>query len=170
MNYMVLLVDLYNIFLLSGMNFYDFFIFLARFSLANSMLLENLTRDTTNAAGSSFPIVQQLAQNLCSIHKITSKMKSMECFSGDQGFVLDLGETHKDPKFFQLCESLFQTYESIHKQQISSFHTTTITTHDSKTSNVTRNFRVPVSSPQDLVEFIDTVLTRHSSLPYKDDL
>lgn len=141
------------------MNFCDFFIFLSRFSLANLVVLDNLARDTENAAGSLSPMVQQSAQNLASIQKIASKMKSLECFSGDQAFVLDLGETHRDPKFFKLCHSLVQTCESIHKQQNSSFCTKTIATDDPRTSRVIQNFCDGVSSPQDLVKFIDKVLS-----------
>ncbi|XP_038879491.1 2-oxoglutarate and iron-dependent oxygenase JMJD4 isoform X2 [Benincasa hispida] len=148
----------------TGMNFYDFFIFLACFSLANLVVLDTLARDTENVAGSSSPMVQQLAQNLASIQKIALKMKFLECFSEDQGFVLDLEETHKDPNFSKLCYSLIQTCGSIHKQQISNFCTKAIATHDSRTSNVIQNFCDGVSSPEDLVKFIDTVLTKHTNL------
>ena len=144
------------------MNFYDFFIFLARFALANLVVLDNLARDTENVAGSLSPMVQQLAHNLASIKNIVLKMKSLECFSGDQGFVLDLGETHKDPKFSNLCYSLVQTCGSIHKQQISRLCTKTIDTHDSRSSTIIQNFCDGVSSPQDLVTFIDTVSTERA--------
>lgn len=146
------------------MNFYDFFIFLARFSLANLVVLDTLARDTENIAGSLSPMVQQLAQNLASIQKIALKMKFLECFSEDQGFVLDLGETHKDPKFSELCYSLIQTCGSIHKQQILSFCPKTIATHESRTLIIIQNFCAGVSSPEDLVKFIDMVLTEHTNL------
>lgn len=148
----------------TGMNFYDFFIFLARFSLANLVVLDTLARDTENIAGSLSPMVQQLAQNLASIQKIALKMKFLECFSEDQGFVLDLGETHKDPKFSELCYSLIQTCGSIHKQQILSFCPKTIATHESRTLIIIQNFCAGVSSPEDLVKFIDMVLTAHTNL------
>ncbi|KAA0057839.1 jmjC domain-containing protein 4 isoform X1 [Cucumis melo var. makuwa] len=119
----------------TGMNFYDFFIFLARFSLANSVVLDILVRDAENIAGtgSTFPIIQQLVQNLSSIQQIALKMKSLECFSGDQGFVLSL------------CSK-------------------TVATQDSCTLIVIQNFCDAVSSPQDLVKYIDAVLTEHTSL------
>ncbi|KAG6589436.1 2-oxoglutarate and iron-dependent oxygenase JMJD4, partial [Cucurbita argyrosperma subsp. sororia] len=143
----------------TGMNFYDFFIFLARFTLANLVVVDNLARDTENVAGSLSPMVQQLAHNLASIKNIVLKMKSLECFSGDQGFMLDLGETHKDPKLSKLCYSLVQACGSIHKQQISSLCMKTIATHDSRSLTIIQNFCDGVSSPQDLVKFIDTVST-----------
>lgn len=127
------------------------------------MVLDNLARETENATVRLSPMVQQLAQNLASIQKIASKMKSLECFSGDQGFMLDLGETHKDPKFLKLCYSLIQTYGSIHKQQVSSFCMNTIATLDSRTSSVIQKLCDGVSSPQDLVKYIDTVLTELGS-------
>lgn len=163
----VLLVNFYNFFsLLSGMNFYDFFIFLARFSLANSVVLDILVRDAENIAGtgSTFPIIQQLVQNLSSIQQIALKMKSLECFSGDQGFVLDLVETHKNPMFCKLCYSLIQICESIHNRQVLSLCSKTVATQDSCTLIVIQNFCDAVSSPQDLVKYIDAVLTEHTSL------
>ncbi|XP_022988373.1 jmjC domain-containing protein 4 isoform X3 [Cucurbita maxima] len=146
----------------TGMNFYDFFIFLARFTLANLVVLDNLARDTENVAGSLSPMVQQLAHNLASIKNIVLKMKSLECFSGDQGFVLDLGETHKDPKFSKLCYFLVQTCGYIHKQQISRLCTKTIATHDSRFSTIIQSFCDGVSTPQDLVTFIDGVSTERA--------
>uniref|UniRef100_A0A0A0LNV5 JmjC domain-containing protein n=2 Tax=Cucumis sativus TaxID=3659 RepID=A0A0A0LNV5_CUCSA len=150
----------------TGMNFYDFFIFLARFSLANSVVLDTLARDAENIAGigSISPIIQQLVQNLSSIQKIALKMKFLECFSGDQGFMLDLVETHKNPKFSKLCYSLIRTCESIHNRQVLSFCSKTVATQDSRTSIVIQNFCDAVSSPQDLVKYIDTVLTEHTSI------
>jgi hypothetical protein len=71
-----------NIFLgLSGMNFYDFFIFIVRFTLANAIELYHIQQPD----GAAIPtdIARQFIYNLTSIRNVASKMTGTDAFSTD---------------------------------------------------------------------------------------
>jgi hypothetical protein len=71
-----------NIFLgLSGMNFYDFFIFIVRFTLANAIELYHIQQPDGTAITTD--IAHQFVYNLTSIRNVASKMTGTDAFSTD---------------------------------------------------------------------------------------
>ena len=65
------------------MNFYDFFIFLVRFTLANMLLLYHLKVEKSSHFFSSIEVVQRLISNLVAIEKVAECMESVEAFTED---------------------------------------------------------------------------------------
>lgn len=132
-----------------GMNFYDFFAFVSRFTLLNVVQLFQLLRDSENPIWSSSPIAQHLALNLVSIGKIALKMKCVGVPSGNFGFLVDVRETLDDPEFFKLCIGFSRTYEMVHKLQKQSC--------ESKKSLMVdlEGYGYLISTPEDLIKLID---------------
>ncbi|KAL9439150.1 hypothetical protein AB3S75_024752 [Citrus x aurantiifolia] len=133
----------------TGMNFYDFFSFISRFSLVNVVILFHLCRDYENQIWSSSPVARHLALNLVSIRKIALKMKSVNDVAGSFGFFMDLKETLDDPKFLKLCMGFCRTYGMIHEEEKWSCEIKKALMLDFE------DYDSLISSPEDLVKFID---------------
>ncbi|EEF51959.1 2-oxoglutarate and iron-dependent oxygenase JMJD4 isoform X3 [Ricinus communis] len=100
----------------TGMNFIDFFIFLAPFFLANVVQHYCRDRDSETSHRTS-KVTRHLAFNLASIQKIALKMRSTEGETGTGGYFLDLKEIVEDPKFLKLYMDMGRIYGMIHEQQ-----------------------------------------------------
>lgn len=96
------------------MNFYDFFIFITRYALANIIELYHVS--------SSSKIAIHLLHNLTSIQDVASKMTSQEAFSTQNlrkissenyDAFSDVAKAFGDNKFHELCEAVIKTYNSI---------------------------------------------------------
>lgn len=141
---------------LSGMNFYDFFTFIARFSLVNLVILFHLHRDYENQIWSSSPVARHLALNLVSIQKIALKMKSVDDVAGSFELFMDLKETLDDPELLKLCMGLCRTYGMIHEEE-------KWTCEMKKASMLDfEDYNSLISSPEDLVKFIDFAVGKFS--------
>lgn len=144
----------------TGMNFYDFFIFIARFSFANLVQLYNLFRDHENLTWGSLPITRHLALNLESAWKIAAKMRSVEGTAGKHG--LDFRETLDDPNFLKLCTILGKTYTAIHKQ--CTYDTKNALVDDLRDLDFVKDSASQLCGPEDLLKFIDSAVTRLCSI------
>lgn len=142
----------------TGMNFYDFLIFITRFCLANLVQLSYFLRDSKPIQSLS-PLAQHLALNLGSIQNIASKIKSVGSLSGNQGFFLDMKETLDDPMFLNLCIELERVYEMLHKQQNCHFDTKKILVDDLRDLDNIRTNRSQVFTAEDLVHLIENAIT-----------
>lgn len=137
------------------MNFYDFFIFLTRFFLANLVQLCNLCRDSENSAQSSSPVARHLALNLGSVRNVAFKIKSVGGLAGNNGFFLDISEILDDPSFHNLCMGLEKVYGMIRTLQSCSFDIKKDLGDDFMELNSIRTYGSQVFTAQDLVRFID---------------
>ncbi|GAY47341.1 hypothetical protein CUMW_103860 [Citrus unshiu] len=133
----------------TGMNFYDFFSFISRFSLVNVVILFHLRRDYENQIWSSSPVARHLALNLVSIRKIALKMKSVNDLAGSFGFFMYLKETLDDPEFLKLCMGFCRTYGMIHEEEKWTCEIKKALMLDFE------DYDSLISSPEDLVKFID---------------
>lgn len=135
----------------TGMNFSDFFIFIARMSLANVFNLYSLARnsDLDLPKWGCPRISNHLAFNLASVRKISLLMKSEGVLAGNYG-ILDLRVTLEDLRFRQLCISLGRMYE-INDEDRNVTHTLMIDID---------KYGTQISTPEDLVRFLDYVIER----------
>ncbi|KAL5538353.1 hypothetical protein UlMin_044532 [Ulmus minor] len=144
----------------TGMNFVDFFIFLTRMCFANLVQVCYLLIDeknNKNPTRSLSPIARHLTSNLLSIQKVVSKMTSVE---GNPGIRLDFRESLNDSKFLKLCMALEDTYGAIHEQQKHDCHAEATLVNDIKDLDIIRTHSCQVSTPEDLVKFLEHVLTK----------
>ncbi|XP_057952213.1 arginine-specific demethylase JMJ20 [Malania oleifera] len=145
----------------TGMNFYDFFIFIVRFCFANLVLLCYLLRDH-NPTWSSSPMAQTLALNLVSIQKIALKMKFDQGLAANIDFV-DFRETLDNTDFVKLCTVLSKTYGMIHEQMIheqweQSCDIKKILVDGLRAFDFMKTSSSEIRTPEDLVNFIDIAL------------
>ncbi|XP_059303973.1 arginine-specific demethylase JMJ20 isoform X2 [Lycium ferocissimum] len=141
----------------TGMNFYDFFIFIVRFAFANVVLLHTLAHGKNETSRKPSETMQQLYFNLESIRSIGVKMKPVNA-ENRQGVLLDLRGNLEDHSFIELCAAVGKTYELIHGQS-------EVTQAVSQCKDlIAFNFiRSQVQSSEDLVTFIDDALTKLGS-------
>ena len=145
------------------MNFYDFFIFITRFCLANLVQLCHLLRDCENPTWSSSALAQHLALNLQSVRKIAVKINSIGGVAGSHGFFLNIRETLEDPGFLNLCMGLERTYGMIHKQQ-SCFDKKKDLLDDLTNFDIIRTYSSQICTAKDLVRFIDNAIVKISGI------
>lgn len=148
----------------TGMNFFDFFIFLSRFFLANIAQLCCQHGDNEISVSSSSQVAHHLAVNLVSIRRIALKMKSIDGVAGNRGFFLDLRETLDDPEFLKLCIDVGRTYAMISRQQNGSFHTKKALMAELV------HYTSHICSPDDFVKFIDYAVTKLSGTCCKENI
>ncbi|XP_009618730.1 arginine-specific demethylase JMJ20 [Nicotiana tabacum] len=138
----------------TGMNFYDFFIFIVRFAFANVVLLHKLAHGKKEPNQKSSEIIRHIYFNLESIRSVAVKMKPID--AGDrQGVLLDLKKNLEEHSFIELCAAVGKTYELIHEQS-------EVTQALSQCKDLTFSslIRSQVQSSEDLVTFIDDALTK----------
>ncbi|XP_060204601.1 arginine-specific demethylase JMJ20 isoform X1 [Lycium barbarum] len=141
----------------TGMNFYDFFIFIVRFAFANVVLLHTLAHGKNETSRKPSETMQQLYFNLESIRSIGVKMKPVNA-ENRQSVLLDLRGNLEDHSFIELCAAVGKTYELMHGQS-------EVTQAVSQCKDlIAFNFiRSQVQSSEDLVTFIDDALTKLGS-------
>ncbi|KAM3703940.1 hypothetical protein ACB098_04G134400 [Castanea mollissima] len=142
----------------TGMNFYDFFIFITHFCLANLAQLCNLLRDCKNPTWSSSTVARHLALNLRSLQNIAVKINSIGGVAGSHGFFLDIRETLDDPTFLNLCVGLERTFGMMHKNQSFCFDTKKDLVDDLTSLDIIRTYGSQICTAKDLVRFIDSAI------------
>lgn len=142
------------------MNFYDFFIFLARICFANLVQVCHQLRDAENLVWSLPSKIRHLTLNLASIRKVALEMKSMEGLTRNHGLHLDFRETLDDPEFFELCMAWEKTYGTIYNQRKCDYDSEKSLTCDIRDLDIIRTLASQVSTPEDLVIFIDNIITK----------
>lgn len=105
----------------TGMNFYDFFIFITRFALANLTGLYHL-RDKEDSVSEASSKALHLIDNLVSIRAVALSMKSVEAFAeenlnscSEENRIAysDIENILKEPEFLELCMALMRTYGTL---------------------------------------------------------
>nr|XP_016512716.1 PREDICTED: jmjC domain-containing protein 4-like [Nicotiana tabacum] len=137
----------------TGMNFYDFFIFIVRFAFANVAVLHKLGHGKKEPSRKSSEMIQHIYFNLESIRSIAVKMKNIDA-GNRQGVLLDLRKNLEDHSFIELYAAVGKTYELIHEQS-------EVTQALSQCKELTFSSLIgsQVQSSEDLVTFIDDALT-----------
>ncbi|KAL7606786.1 hypothetical protein Lser_V15G17263 [Lactuca serriola] len=137
----------------TGMNFYDFFKFMLRFSFANIVQLCHLAKKSDDVKWCSSVKAKHLIFNLESAKDIAIKM-NFTCLSENHNITLDFRSVLKDPVFLKLCCQLERTYDFIHDQCA----LMKVLVEDLMDVGICKLLDVVVCSPEDLVVFIDHVL------------
>ncbi|CAN4086007.1 unnamed protein product [Withania somnifera] len=138
----------------TGMNFFDFFIFIVRFAFANVVLLHVLASVKNETSRKPSETMQLIYFNLESIRSVAVKMKPIN--AGDrQGVLLDLRKNLEDHSFIELCAAVGKTYELIHDQS-----EVTQALSQCKDLMFCDFIRSQVQSSKDLVTFIDGAFTK----------
>lgn len=139
------------------MNLVDFFIFTARFTLANLVQLYNLSAVSNESpiSGSS-PVAQNLALNLVYSREIALKMKSSEALAGKYGVLLDIRKTLKESSFRKLCMVLGRTYWMIHQQFKQNYDIHNVIFEHLVELDLWGIADSPISTPDDLIGIIDS--------------
>lgn len=150
------------------MNFYDFFIFITRFALANITQIF-LLQNVKDAASNSSIKADHFVCNLKSIHAVASRMTSVDAFAPrnlsscsveNRSAFSDVKKILKEESFHQLCAALLKTYEYIHGQGNNT---------EMRNSNRRGFFRVAdditafiseICGPEDLVRLIEYALQK----------
>ncbi|CAI9787324.1 unnamed protein product [Fraxinus pennsylvanica] len=140
----------------AGMNFYDFFVFMVRFSFANLVLLCNLTSDTEKLSWSSSQVVPLVIFNLKSIQCIALKMESTGQWK-NSGVSIDLRETMEDQTFMEFCNLMARTYGAIYEQSEKKSDADKAVLEDMELSFLDFSGS-RICTPEDLVTFIDCAL------------
>ncbi|KAF3642436.1 hypothetical protein T459_33420 [Capsicum annuum] len=137
----------------TGMNFYDFFIFIVRFTFANVVLLHTLSHGKKETSQEPSESMQHIHFNLEAIRSIAVKMKPIN--AGDRRGVLhDLRKNLEDHSFIELCAAVGKTYALMHDQD--EMTPALLQCTDSLFTSLVRS---QVQSSEDLVAFIDDALT-----------
>ncbi|XP_062116192.1 arginine-specific demethylase JMJ20 isoform X2 [Humulus lupulus] len=139
----------------TGMNFYDFLIFLARICFANLVQIFYLRGDGEQSICNMSHMAQQLTSNLVSIRKIALKMNSIEGLTKNHASHLDFSETLNNPEFIKLCMVSEKAYGVIYNQQTSDCHSKGPLVDDIRDLNIIKGHTFEVSTPEDLAELID---------------
>ncbi|KAL1347268.1 hypothetical protein AAHE18_08G246300 [Arachis hypogaea] len=144
------------------MNFYDFFTFISRFTLANIVLLCYINGRHGNITQISSTIAQHLLMNLGSIRKVASEMKDRHALKGNQDRAVDIIETLEDPRFCKLCMDIGRTYAMIHEESHLSFDFESASAGEIADLTVLKaHTSSQFYTPEDLVEFIDNAVAEH---------
>lgn len=98
----------------TGMNYYDFFVFITRFTLANLTILQSLKCKENSSKA------HNIIANIISIRQVASKMVSAEAFSEEN--IKRCYETKEQTKeeesnFLKFCTAISMSYEAIEEEQ-----------------------------------------------------
>ncbi|XP_072993654.1 arginine-specific demethylase JMJ20 [Typha latifolia] len=165
----------------TGMNFYDFFVFITRFALANLTKNYHLG-NAEDAASSSSQNAHYYIHNLLAIHAVVSKMKSVEAFAPEnfsscsaenRSAFSDIEKILKEKSFHELCEALIETYGCIdagykHRLEIRNSHQQEFLCANCSRSNCQfvnhiTSFLSEICSPEELVRLIEHALSTSTS-------
>lgn len=143
-------------FVLVGMDFRDFFIFLTRFALANFVLLYQLTSSKGFVDWNSSEEARFLLFNLKNIKCITVEMKSEAGWQNCGIATIDLVETIEDRSFVNFCNTLRRTYSMIYDlSEINFSQSQNLMEHDQ--ISILCPFGSQICSPGNLITFLDHV-------------
>lgn len=153
------------------MNYYDFFIFVTRFALANLALLYNLRN-----VGDVFLSTSKghyLIGNLLSIREVAVRMVSIEAFDEENLnrcsernniAVSDIKKITEEPGFLKLCMSLSRMYDTIRRQEDDHKERERSILSNHGKLEVIKACGSMISTPDDLVKVIDRVISDHGIL------
>ncbi|XP_024970515.1 jmjC domain-containing protein 4 isoform X2 [Cynara cardunculus var. scolymus] len=150
----------------TGMNFYDFFNFMVRFSFANILQLCHLAGSSAFAKWRSSCKAQHFIFNLESTKDIAIKMK-FTCLSEIHNFSLDFRSILEEPAFLELCFQLERTGAFIHDQHAPIDNTKKYSMDDLVDLGFCNLFSTVVCNPEDLVILIDRTLQNLIILPWE---
>ncbi|XP_019153066.1 PREDICTED: jmjC domain-containing protein 4 isoform X2 [Ipomoea nil] len=142
----------------TGMNIYDFFVFMVRFALSNMVQLYNLTTEDKDCSSRSFQMGRHLVLNLKCIRSIALKMKST-AMDVKHGILTDRRKELEDELFGEFCTCLGKTYGLIHHEQSQVDHNI----DQVLLKYLESNFHLsgcPVSDSEDLATLIDNGLMK----------
>ncbi|XP_077220893.1 2-oxoglutarate (2OG) and Fe(II)-dependent oxygenase superfamily protein isoform X2 [Tasmannia lanceolata] len=171
----------------TGMNFFDFFIFITLFSFANLTQLHHLCKGHENPILVSSGKVRHLITNLISIRKVALNMKSFEAFTVENlsSFLVencsplsDIRKFLEESKFIELCVALNRTYGMIDDQRKQSSEVKDTSTSICTKDCLLLNYLKPdfgyldfseacgskVSGPKDLIRIIDYTFAKLSGM------
>ncbi|XP_030531428.2 2-oxoglutarate and iron-dependent oxygenase JMJD4 [Rhodamnia argentea] len=152
----------------TGMNFYDFLIFITRFALAYMGQLYYLLRGDDDTIQHSSLTVQQLALNLASIRKVATKMKDAEGFQKHRD-ILDTEETLSDPKFSELSIKIGNAYRMMLEPSPLSYYTAKACVDVLGDFDFLKSWS-PVCTPGDLVSCIDDAVENLNRIGSKNNI
>ncbi|XP_031119088.1 2-oxoglutarate and iron-dependent oxygenase JMJD4 isoform X2 [Ipomoea triloba] len=141
----------------TGLNIYDFFVFMVRFALSNMVQLYNLTTEDKDCSSRSFQMGRHLVLNLKCIRSIALKMKST-AMDVKHGILTDRRKELEDELFGELCTCLGKTYGLIHEQSQVDHNIDKVLL-----KYLESNFHLsgcPVSDSEDLATLIDNGLMK----------
>ncbi|KAJ3679710.1 hypothetical protein LUZ60_017721 [Juncus effusus] len=151
----------------TGMNFYDFFIFVTRFALANLIELYHAQNSK---------ITHHFVHNLTSIHDVLAKMKLEEAFNAhnlknisfeNQSAFSDISLIVLDKSFHELRKALVKTYEeiSMKDRNFTEFEKSFCSSincldKDCDVIDLMLDFVSKINGPEGLINLIDRFLER----------
>ncbi|GAA0162594.1 protein modifying enzyme [Lithospermum erythrorhizon] len=138
----------------TGMNFYDFFIFLVRMAFANLVQLYVLSRNNINSEEKR---VQHLVFNFQSIRTVALKMKSASC-EMNQYTTVDFSLLRKEQEFKQLCTSIWKTYDTLHDQGSENYNVNEVLLGIDENFLSTSSWCI--NSPENLISLVDFALDK----------
>ncbi|XP_076906342.1 arginine-specific demethylase JMJ20-like [Bidens hawaiensis] len=141
----------------TGMNFYDFFNFMVRFSFANIVQLCHLAKSSATVKWRSSRTAQHLVFNLESVKDIAIKMK-LTCLSENHNISLDFKSVLEEPAFSELCFQLERTYAFIHDKHEPVSETKKNLMDDLLDIGLCKLLNAVVCNPENLVILIDDTL------------
>ncbi|XP_071731705.1 arginine-specific demethylase JMJ20 isoform X2 [Rutidosis leptorrhynchoides] len=141
----------------TGMNFYDFFNFIVRFSFANIVQLCHLINSSAIGKYRSLSKANNLIFNLESAKDIAIKMK-LTCLSENHNISLDFKSILEEPTFLKLCSQLERTYASIHDQHEPILETKKDLMDELVDTGLFKLFSSVICNPENLVSLIDDTL------------
>lgn len=141
-------------FVLVGMDFRDFFIFLIRFALANFVMLYQITSYKGFINCSPSEASRFFLFNLKNIKCINLKMKPEAGWKNFGIAGINLAETIEDQSFMDFCCSLGRTYNMMYN--LSGIDFSKIRTLlDYEQTNVLYPYGSHICNPGDLISFLD---------------
>ncbi|KAK1433838.1 hypothetical protein QVD17_10756 [Tagetes erecta] len=138
----------------TGMNFYDFFNFLVRFSFANIVQLCHLAKSCVSTKWHSSCTAQHIIFNLESAKDIASKMK-FTCLSENHNISLDFRSVLEEPTFLELCYQLERTHAFIHDTHEPLGDKKKLLTHDLLDTGHGKLLNTVVCNPETLLILVD---------------
>ncbi|KAK2993204.1 hypothetical protein RJ640_005172 [Escallonia rubra] len=137
----------------TGMNFYDFLVFVVRFSFSNIAQLYHLATTNLHMSWRSSQMARQIIFNLESSRDIALKMKSTG--AADNQSAIDFKTTLEDSTFMELCLHFGRTYLMINEQCEVNLDRKQALEVDLLDLGLPETSSSYVCTPQDLVHFID---------------
>lgn len=153
------------------MSYYDFFIFITRFALANCCLLYHLRNGDASQPQSK---ACSLISNLLSIRVVVSRMMSAEAFDEENlkrcaegGFCVfaDIKKNTGEEDFLKLCTAISRTYETIEEGQGRYCNEKDMLKFSmAEMLEVIEACGSGICTPEDLVKLIDLAISNHNTV------
>lgn len=150
----------------AGMNFYDFFIFIVRWTVASWVLLHHLKREGSSSFSSSSKAVQHLVFSLIAIYSIAKRMESVEAFTQDNlprysgedwSLLCDAGRIMREDGFQEFAKAIIESNDLSDelKEQDLGFNSESFLSGGCFSPSVLPSSRLSLCSPGDLLRLIE---------------